>query len=47
MVNCAGKQVTAGTTFAPSTYDAYTLDAAKDVPALLREYAGPQSTIGG
>ncbi|MGW2836640.1 RICIN domain-containing protein [Streptomyces sp. NPDC001493] len=47
MVNCTGKQVTNGTTFTPSSYYAYTLDAAKDVPALLKEYAGPQSNIGG
>ncbi|WP_371483696.1 RICIN domain-containing protein [Kitasatospora sp. NBC_00315] len=47
VVNSTGKQQTNGTTFTPSAYYAYTLDAAQDVPALLREYAGPQSTIGG
>ncbi|MET9618693.1 RICIN domain-containing protein, partial [Kitasatospora indigofera] len=47
VVNSTGKQVTHGTTFTPGSYYAYTLDAAQDVPALLRTYAGPQGNIGG
>ncbi|MFC8454243.1 RICIN domain-containing protein [Kitasatospora sp. NPDC057223] len=47
VVNSTGKQQTYGTTFTPSDYYGYTLDAATDVPALLGQYAGPQSTIGG
>ncbi|MFB4422330.1 RICIN domain-containing protein [Streptomyces sp. QL37] len=45
-VSCTGKQVTNGTTFKPSDHYGYTLDPAADVPALLQEYAGPQSNIG-
>ncbi|WP_405009004.1 RICIN domain-containing protein [Kitasatospora sp. NBC_01539] len=47
VVNSTGKQVTNGTTFTPGSYYSYTLDAAKDVPALLAQYAGPQGGIGG
>ncbi|WP_083971693.1 pectinesterase family protein [Actinoplanes awajinensis] len=46
VVNSTGKQVTNGAAFTPSTYYAYTLDVAADVPALLKKYAGPQATIG-
>ncbi|RKE23033.1 RICIN domain-containing protein [Streptomyces sp. TLI_171] len=46
VVNSTGKQQTNGTTFDPAAYYPYTLDAAKDVPALLAQYAGPQATIG-
>ncbi|WP_436522963.1 RICIN domain-containing protein [Actinoplanes sp. HUAS TT8] len=46
VVNSSGKQVTNGSAFTPSSYYAYTLDAAADVPALLKQYAGPQATIG-
>ncbi|MFD0567248.1 RICIN domain-containing protein [Kitasatospora saccharophila] len=46
VVNSTGKQQTNGTTFTPSSFYPYTLDHAKDVPALLAQYAGPQSTIG-
>ncbi|WP_407918514.1 RICIN domain-containing protein, partial [Kitasatospora sp. NE20-6] len=47
VVNSTGKQVTYGTTFTPGSYYSYTPDAAKDVPALLGQYAGPQGSIGG
>ncbi|WP_436532727.1 RICIN domain-containing protein [Actinoplanes sp. HUAS TT8] len=46
LVNCTGNQVTSGSAFTPSSFYSYTLDAAADVPALLRQYAGPQSSIG-
>ncbi|MEV7302106.1 RICIN domain-containing protein [Streptomyces clavifer] len=45
-VSCTGKQQTNGTTFKPSDHYGYTLDPAADVPALLKQYAGPQSNIG-
>jgi pectate lyase len=44
--NSSGKQVTNGSAFTPSSFYAYTLDAAADVPALLAKYAGPQANIG-
>ncbi len=46
VVNSSGKQQTNGSAFTPSSYYAYTLDAAADVPALLKKYTGPQATIG-
>ncbi|MFJ4621544.1 RICIN domain-containing protein [Streptomyces sp. NPDC088812] len=46
LVDCTGDQKTQGTTFTPSDYYSYTLDAAADVPALLKQYTGPQATIG-
>jgi pectate lyase len=46
VVNSSGKQVTGGAAFTPSSYYAYALDPAADVPALLKQYAGPQATIG-
>ncbi|WP_051709180.1 RICIN domain-containing protein [Streptomyces atroolivaceus] len=46
-VSCTGEQRTNGTTFKPSDHYGYTLDPAADVPALLKQYAGPQSNIGG
>ncbi|WP_285551622.1 RICIN domain-containing protein [Actinoplanes regularis] len=46
LVNCTGSQVTSGSAFTPSSFYSYTLDAAADVPALLRQYAGPQANIG-
>ncbi|GAB4052293.1 RICIN domain-containing protein [Catellatospora paridis] len=46
MVNCTGKQQTLGSAFTPSSFYAYTLDAAADVPNLLGTYAGPQANIG-
>jgi pectate lyase len=46
VVNSSGRQQTNGTTFDPRSYYSYTLDPAKDVPALLKQYTGPQSNIG-
>ncbi|GIE88177.1 Pectate lyase [Actinoplanes regularis] len=46
LVNCTGSQVTSGSAFTPSSFYSYTLDAAADVPAMLRQYAGPQANIG-
>jgi pectate lyase len=46
VVNSTGQQETGGSAFTPSSFYSYTLDPAADVPALLRTYAGPQSTIG-
>jgi pectate lyase len=46
VVDSTGKQQTGGTTFDPRSHYSYTLDAAKDLPALLRRYTGPQSNIG-
>lgn len=45
-VNCTGTSRTNGTTFTPNAYYSYALDPAKDVPALLQAYSGPQSNIG-
>jgi len=45
-VSCTGQQETTGTTFKPSDYYDYTLDAAADVPELVSTYAGPQASIG-
>jgi len=42
----SGKVRSKGTAFNPSSYYAYTLHPAADIPAILRQYAGPQSTIG-
>jgi pectate lyase len=46
LVNCTGDRVTSGSAFTPGGFYAYTLDAAADVPTLLRTYAGPQPNIG-
>ncbi|WP_306215067.1 RICIN domain-containing protein [Actinoplanes sp. RD1] len=46
VVNSSGKQQTNGSAFTPGSYYSYTLDAAADVPSLVRTYAGPQATIG-
>ncbi|MFD7729489.1 hypothetical protein ACFV6F_03755 [Kitasatospora phosalacinea] len=46
VVNGTGRQQTSGTTFDPSSFYPYTLDAAADVSALLAQYAGPQGNIG-
>ncbi|SDT80101.1 RICIN domain-containing protein [Actinoplanes derwentensis] len=46
LVSCTGNQVTSGSAFTPGSFYSYTLDAAADVPALLRTYAGPQANIG-
>ncbi|WP_033337489.1 RICIN domain-containing protein [Catenuloplanes japonicus] len=45
-VSCTGKQQTSGNAFTPSSFYAYTLDPAANVPALLAQYSGPQSNIG-
>ncbi|KUL23950.1 RICIN domain-containing protein [Actinoplanes awajinensis] len=45
VVNSTGKQVTGGSAFTPSTFYAYVLDAAADVPALVKTYSGPQADI--
>ena len=46
LVSCTGNQQTLGSAFTPSSYYSYTLDNAADVPALLKQYAGPQANIG-
>jgi pectate lyase len=46
VVNCTGKQQTNGSAFTPSSFYSYTLDAASNVPSLLRTYSGPQANIG-
>jgi len=46
VVNSSGKQVTGGSAFNPSSYYAYSLDPAANVPALVKQYAGPQAEIG-
>ncbi|BCY09054.1 RICIN domain-containing protein [Actinoplanes sp. L3-i22] len=45
VVNSTGKQVTGGSAFTPSAFYPYTLDAAADVPALVKTYSGPQADI--
>ncbi|GGP50359.1 pectinesterase family protein [Streptomyces calvus] len=42
----SGRNESGGTAFDPTSYYAYTLDAAADVPALLTAQAGPRSSIG-
>jgi pectate lyase len=46
VVNSSGKQVTGGSAFTPSSYYSYTLDPAANVPALVKEFAGPQANLG-
>jgi pectate lyase len=46
LVNCTGNQQTSGSAFTPSSFYAYTLDPAADVPGLVKTYAGPQANIG-
>jgi pectate lyase len=46
LVNCTGQQEAGGTVFTPSSFYAYTLDKAADVPNLVKTYAGPQADIG-
>ena len=46
VVNSTGNQSTRGSAFTPSSFYAYTLDPAADVPALLKQYAGAQANIG-
>lgn len=45
-VSCTGTQTTGGSAFTPSSFYSYTLDKAADVPALVKTYAGPQTSIG-
>jgi pectinesterase len=45
-VSCTGQKEAGGTTFTPSSFYSYTLDAAANVPALVKTYAGPQASIG-
>ncbi|BCY08969.1 RICIN domain-containing protein [Actinoplanes sp. L3-i22] len=45
VVNCTGNQVTSGSAFTPSSFYSYTLDAAADVPNLVKTKAGPQANI--
>lgn len=42
----SGRNESGGTAFDPKTYYNYTLDAAANVPSLLKSGAGPRSTIG-
>jgi pectate lyase len=42
----SGKVTSKGSAFNPSSFYSYTLHNAADVPALLRQYAGPQASIG-
>ena len=45
--NCRGSRDTRGSaTFDPAKFYKYTLDKAKDLPAILAKYAGPQENIG-
>jgi pectate lyase len=44
-VSCTGAQVTGGSAFTPSSFYSYTLDAAADVPSLVKTYSGPQANI--
>ena len=46
LVSCTGKQQTSGSAFTPSSFYAYTLDPAADVPSLVKTYSGPQANIG-
>jgi pectate lyase len=45
VVNSTGKQQTLGSAFTPSSFYSYTLDPAANVPALVRQYTGPQAGI--
>jgi pectate lyase len=45
-VDCTGDRVTSGSAFDPSDFYDYTLHAAGEVPAMLDQYAGPQSWLG-
>jgi pectate lyase len=42
----SGKVTSKGSAFNPSSFYSYTLHNAADVPAMLRQYAGPQASIG-
>jgi pectate lyase len=45
VVSCTGSQTTNGSAFAPGSFYSYTLDAAADVPGLVKTYSGPQADI--
>ncbi|WP_405089795.1 cellulose binding domain-containing protein [Micromonospora sp. NBC_01392] len=45
-VSCTGQRETGGSAFTPSSFYSYRLDAADQVPNLVRTYAGPQAAIG-
>ncbi|SMD27546.1 pectate lyase family protein [Kibdelosporangium aridum] len=42
----SGRVKSKGSAFNPSSFYSYTLHPAADIPAMLRQYAGPQSGIG-
>ncbi|GAA4705717.1 pectinesterase family protein [Phytohabitans rumicis] len=46
VINCTGKQQTNGSAFDPAAFYSFAVDPAKDVPTLLKTYAGPQPNIG-
>jgi pectate lyase len=43
----SGRVTSKGSAFNPGSFYSYTLHPAADIPAMLRQYAGPQSGIGG
>jgi pectate lyase len=45
VVNSTGKQQTSGSAFTPSSFYAYTLDPAANVPSLVKASSGPQAGI--
>ncbi|ANC31631.1 RICIN domain-containing protein [Isoptericola dokdonensis] len=46
VVSSSGRQESGGTAFDPRSFYPYTLDAAADVPSIVRAGAGPQASIG-
>jgi pectate lyase len=42
----SGKVTSKGSAFNPGSFYSYTLHPAADIPAMLRQYAGPQAAIG-
>ncbi|RKN04498.1 polysaccharide lyase family 1 protein [Streptomyces radicis] len=46
LVDCEGRREEGGTTFDPRDHYSYTLDPASEVPDIVGEGAGPQSSIG-
>jgi pectate lyase len=47
VVNSTGRKETSGSAFDPHSFYSYTLDAAADVPTIVKTYSGPQPNIGG
>jgi pectate lyase len=43
----SGRVTSRGSAFNPGSFYSYTLHPVADIPAILRQYAGPQATIGG